>query len=192
MRRLLTLALAAGIILTLSSCSASSSGDNNPERIAGWQTKVSQAGNRPVSDGNNNAAVESGFFFTYNGVKLVLDTEVEPVIKELGKEYIYTENPSCAYVGIDYTYDYKSLIIFAQENGGKIVIDTVEARNDTVDCNGIKVGQSFDDVKKVFGEPTSVEDFGITYVKNGIKLQFLSDGSGKVITISLTHETPEA
>lgn len=192
MRRLLTLALAAGIILTLSSCSASSSGDNTPERIAGGQTKVSQAGNRPVSDGNNNAAVESGFFFTYNGVKLVLDTEVEPVIKELGKEYIYTENPSCAYVGIDYTYDYKSLIIFAQEKGGKIVIDTVEARNDTVDCNGIKVGQSFDDVKKVFGEPTSVEDFGITYVKNGIKLQFLSDGSGKVITISLTHETPEA
>ena len=63
---------------------------------------------------------------------------------------------------------------------------------DFYDMDGNPVGQSFDDVKKVFGEPTSVEDFGITYVKNGIKLQFLSDGSGKVITISLTHETPEA
>ena len=191
MRKLITAAAAIAIILSISSCNASNSGDNTPERVAGGQTKVSQAGNVPGQEGNKNNAEESGFYFTYNGVKIVLDTEVEPVIKALGKDYMYTEDWSCAYVGKDYIYDYKALKIDAQEKDGKVLINNVEARNDSVDCNGIKVGQSFDDVKKVFGEPDSTDDYAISYVKNGIELQFITDGSGKIISISCAHETQE-
>ncbi|MDO4876193.1 MAG: hypothetical protein Q3987_02290 [Oscillospiraceae bacterium] len=188
MKRLVPAAVLLSIALMFTSCSASK--DTTPERISGGQTKVAASENKESPDNGKNTA-ENGFNITYNGVRIYLDEETEPIVKAIGKEYTYTENPSCAYVGIDYTYDYKSFIIYAQEKNGKIVVNTVEVRDDSVDCGGIKIGQTLDDVKKVYGEPSSVEELGIIYIKDGKKLQFVTDGTGKIIFVLYAHATDD-
>ena len=188
MKKIIPAAVVISLALMLTACSASK--DTTPERVEGGQTKVSSAGSAASSEAGNTES-DDGFNLTYNGVRISLDAEAEPLVKALGKDYMYTENPSCAYVGIDFTYDYKSFILYAQDRSGKVVINTVEVRDDTVDCGGIKIGQTLDDVKKVYGEPSTVEEFGIKYTKNGKELQFITDGSGKVIFILYTHVTAE-
>ena len=174
----------------LSSCTASK--DTTPELISGGQTKVSVSGAAASSVSPDKDQTEDRFYLTYNGVKIVLGAETASVVKAIGKEYVYTENPSCAYVGIDYTYDYKSFIIYAQSKDGKEFINTVEVRDDTIDCGGIKIGQSLEDVKKLYGTPTSETEYGMIYDKNGTELQFITDGSsGKIIYILYTNETKE-
>ena len=120
-------------MFSMTSCTRSN--DTTPERISGGQTKIAASEASAASDKNQT---EDRFYLTYNGIKIVLGAETAPVVKAIGKEYVYTENPSCAYVGIDYTYDYKSFIIYAQSKDGKEFINTVEVRDNTVDC-GIKI-----------------------------------------------------
>jgi len=174
--------------LMITSCSANK--DNTPERVSGGQTKVAVTENSGAAKaGENNNA--SGFSITYNGVKIVLDAETEPVVKAIGGNPVYTEKPSCAYVGIDYTYDYGAFVLYAQSKDGKELINTIEVRSDSVDVCGAKVGQTLEEVKKVMGQPTSDDETAITYVKSGIELQFITDDSGKVVLILYTHETVE-
>ena len=171
--------------LLMTSCAANK--DTTPELVSGGQTKV-------AATQSSNGAKESektasdGFHITYNGVDIFLDTETEPVVKAIGGNPVYTEKPSCAYVGIDYTYDYGAFVIYAQSKDSKEVINTIEVRSDAVDVGGAKVGQTLADVKKVYGNPASDEDTVITYIKNGIELQFITDESGKVVLILYTHE----
>lgn len=186
MKKTVPAAIILCFALMLTSCAAN---DTAPELVSGGQTKVA-AGKNASGGGQNNASDEYGI--TFNGVKLTLDAEVNPLVKALGKEYVYTKNFSCAYIGADTTYDYKSLIIYAQQNDGKEVVNTIEVRDDKADCFGIKIGQTFDDVKKSLGEPVATEGYGIIYRKDGQELQFISDGSGKIIFILYTHDTSEA
>ena len=67
----------------------------------------------------------------------------------------------------------------------------MEVRDNTVDCGGVKVGQTLDDAQKVYGTPSSTADYGISYVKNGTELQFITDGSGKILYILYTNETKD-
>ena len=183
-------ALMISAVLALTSCSGANPGDTAPERVSGGQTKVSAAASETTAAGGQKTASDA-FRVTYNGVDIMLDMETAPVVKALGKDYVYTENPSCAYVGIDITYDYKALILYAQNKEGKELINTVEIRTDAVDCGGVKIGQTLDDVKKIYGDPSSTEEFGIVYVKNGIEMQFIADSNGKLIFILLTHEVAD-
>ncbi|MBO4450406.1 MAG: hypothetical protein J5777_07450 [Clostridiales bacterium] len=186
MKRLIPAAIALCVLMSMTSCAASN--DTTPELVSGGQTKIAASGASAASDNNQ---IEDKYYLTYNGVKIVLGAETAPVVKAIGKEYVYTENPSCAYVGIDYTYDYKSFIIYAQTKDGKEFINTVEVRDNTVDCGGVKVGQTLDEAKKVFGTPSSDAEYGIIYVKNGTELQFIADDSGKIIYILYTNETKD-
>lgn len=190
MKKTIPAAILLSMALMLTSCSAGKDGDNTPERVSGGQTKVSSTENAATAASGESKA-DPAFSLTYNGVKIRLDDEVAPVVKSLGKDYVYTQNPSCAYVGVDITYDYKALILYCQEKNGKEIINTVEVRNDTVDCGGIKIGQTLDDVKKIYGDPASSEEYGIVYEKDGLELQFITDNSGKIVFILYTHVRTE-
>ena len=188
MKRIVPAAVLLSIALMLTSCSASK--DTTPERVSGGQTKVAASENNASANNGANTA-DNGFSITYDGVRIDLDAEAEAIVKAIGKDYTYTENPSCAYSGIDYTYDYKSFIIYAQEKGGKIIVNTLEVRDNNVDCGGVKIGQTLDDAKKVYGEPSSDDELGIKYVKDGKELQFRTDGTGKIIFDLYAHATDE-
>ena len=109
-KRIMAAALIS-IALMLTSCSAAAN-DNTPERVAGGQTKVTAI--NKSNDAKSPDETVKGFYITYNGVNIALDAETAPVVKAIGGNPVYTEKPSCAYVGIDYTYDYKAFILYAQ------------------------------------------------------------------------------
>ncbi len=186
-KRIMAAALIS-IALMFTACSAADK-DNTPERVAGGQTKVTATQNS--NDAKSPDESIKGFYITYNGVNIALDAETAPVVKAIGGNPVYTEKPSCAYVGIDYTYDYKAFILYAQSVDGKEVINTLEVRSDAVDVGGAKVGQTLTEIKKIYGEPASDDDTAITYTKRGTELQFITDESGKVVLIILAHETAE-
>lgn len=191
MKRFIPAAAIVCAALIFTSCSSNE--DTTPELVSGGQTTVTSSDNS-TSDASSAMAqgqTEDKYFITYNGIKIVLGDEVAPVVKAIGKEYLYTENPSCAYVGIDYTYDYKSFIIYAQTKDGKEFINTVEIKDDTVDCGGVKVGQTLEDAKKVYGTPTSNAELGIVYNKNGTEIQFITDGTDKIVFILYTNPSAE-
>ena len=188
MKRLIPAAVLLSLALMLTSCSASN--DTTPERVSGGQTKVAASAKGGSADKGVNA-YEGDFNISYNGVRIDLDAEVEPIVKAIGKDYMYTEKPSCAYVGTDYSYNYTSFIIYGQKTDGKVLVSVLEIRDNTVDCGGIKVGQTFDDVKKVYGEPSTDLELSILYVKDGKVLKFASDGTGKVIQIVYAHENAD-
>lgn len=174
--------------LLMTSCSANK--DTTPELVSGGQTKVAATQNNAEPNASEKSSA-SGFHITYNSVDVFLDTETGPVVKALGGSPVYTEKPSCAYVGIDYTYDYGAFVLYAQSKDGKELINTIEVRSDKVDVGGAKVGQTLDEVKKVYGTPSSDDETVITYVKDGIELQFITDDSGKVALILYTHVTDD-
>ena len=189
MKRLIPLSIVLCGVMMATSCASSAGEDNTPELVTGGQTMVSSTETTVASSDKGQKGDK--FYITYNGVKIVLGEEVAPVVKAIGKEYIYTENPSCAYVGIDYTYDYDSIIIYAQTKDGKEFINTVEIRDDKVDCYGIKVGQTLNDAKAVLGTPVSEAEFGIIYDKNETELQFITEGSDKIVSILYTNTPTE-
>lgn len=174
--------------LMLTSCSSAGK-DNTPERVDGGQTKV--AATKSSNDAKTPDAAANGFTVTYNGVEIALDAETAPLVKAIGGNPVYTEKPSCAYVGIDYTYDYKAFVLYAQSRDGKEIVNTVEVRSDTVDVGGAKVGQTLDEVKKIYGSPVSDDETAVTYLKGGTELQFVTDESGKVVLIILRHDAAE-
>lgn len=186
MKKIIAATVIISTLLMITSCASSE--DNTPELVSGGQTTVAATDNTTAQQADK---AEDRYFITYNGVDIFLGAEVAPVVKAIGKQYVYTENPSCAYVGIDYTYDYKSIIIYGQTKDGKEYITTVEVNDDSVDCGGIKIGQTLDDVKKVFGEPTSNGENGIIYDKNGTELQFITSGSDKITFILYTNANAE-
>ena len=55
---------------------------------------------------------EENFSFTYNGIKITLGAEAAPIIDALGEPRSYTEEPSCAFEGMDKTYYYGSFYLF--------------------------------------------------------------------------------
>ena len=177
------------LALMLTSCSSADK-DNTPERVAGGQTKVSATQNSGDAKSPDSAPVK-GFYITYNGVNVALDAETAPVVKAIGGNPVFTKDPSCAYVGSDYTYDYKAFVIYAQSRDGKELITTIEVRSDAVDVGGAKIGQTLADVKKIYGEPVSADEIAATYTKDGTQMQFITDESGKVVLITLSHETAE-
>lgn len=188
MNRKIMAAAFISFALLMTSCSANKT--STPELVSGGQTKVAATQGSPDAKPAGNADAGS-FHITYNGVEVFLDTETGPVVKALGGNPVYTEKPSCAYVGIDYTYDYGAFVLYAQSKDGKEVINTIEVRSDAVDVGGAKVGQKLDDVRKIYGTPSEDDETVITYIKNGIELQFITDDSGKIALILYTHVTAD-
>ena len=88
---------------------------------------------------------------------------------------------SCAFNGMEETYDYKEIVIFADDHDGKNKINTIEVRDPSIDCGGVKLGSSLDDVRKAFGDPTAEELYGLRYEKGHTQIQFI-EGEDKTLS----------
>ena len=76
---------------------------------------------------------EENFSFTYNGTKITLGAEAAPIIDALGEPRSYTEEPSCAFEGMDKTYYYGSFYLSTSPLNGK---DFVYSLSPGTNCFG--------------------------------------------------------
>lgn len=92
------------------------------------------------------------FCLTYNGVQIILNSEAAPIIAALGEPKSYTQEPSCAFDGMDKTYYYGSIYLSTYPLGGKDYVQRIWFADDTVATEeGIRIGDSQAEVEKAYG-----------------------------------------
>ncbi len=176
--------LAASMVCALGACSneaAPVSSDvnvisteaqgNNPQQGAGVEVTV-----------DPNAA-STNFAFTYEGVDVVVGTDMNSLVDSLASvagEPQYFEAASCAGDGMSKTYTYKggSFSISTNPSGNQDIISSVMLNDDTVStAEGICIGSTADEITAAYGEATSSTDTTMTYEKGSSTIVFvLSDG----------------
>lgn len=95
---------------------------------------------------------EETFVFTYHGVEITPGEDAAAIIAGLGEAKSITEEPSCAFQGMDRTYCYGSfyLTTIPGENGE--MISSVWFADDTVITGeGLRIGSTRQEVEAVFG-----------------------------------------
>ena len=99
------------------------------------------------------APQEENFSFTYNGTKITLGAEAVPIIDALGEPRSYTEEPSCAFDGMDKTYYYGSFYLSTYPLDGKDYVYNLWFADDGVATDeGIRIGSSQSQVEDTYGK----------------------------------------
>ena len=145
--------------------------------------KVEETGAPQLISGGTQATVATKESKADPGTTLTPGMEAKPAIDALGAGYIYNEVMSCAFNGMEKTYDYKEIVLFVDSREGKDKINTIEIKDASIDCGGVKIGSTLDDVKKAYGDPTAEELYGYRYDKNKTQIQFIAGDDKKVMSI---------
>lgn len=84
--------------------------------------------------------------------EIAMNTDAAPILKQLGEPIHYTEEASCAFKGLDKTYDYGSFILQTYPNEDKDYILSLWFTDDRVATDeGITIGATQDEVEKAYG-----------------------------------------
>ena len=185
-KSMIALALSAALMTAMTACAPKDEGGNAPQLISGG-TAATVAGKE--TDGKQgpteSAASGNAYGLNYKGVLVTPGMEVDAAIKALGEGYVKSADiDDCDFNGKSTTYDYKYFVLFADNrDGGKFKISTIDVRDASVDCGGVKIGSSLEDVKKAYGTPTSEEIYGLVYVREHTQVQFISTDEKTVSSI---------
>lgn len=151
MKKLIALLLAVLMLAALTACDTQKPADP-------------QGTTPPASgpNGNKDPQTKDGFFFTYEGVKLVPGAPFDPsALPEA--DSVFTV-PSCAIEGTDNVYSYPVLELTAYNDGsGEVIYSIYLTDANTATEEGLYVG---DDLARV------TELYGTAYTQNGSELTF--------------------
>lgn len=96
---------------------------------------------------------EENFSFTYNSTKITLGAAAAPIIDALGEPRSYTEEPSCAFEGMDKTYYYGSFYLSTYPMDGKDYVYNLWFADDGVSTDeGIRIGSTQSQVEDAYGK----------------------------------------
>lgn len=170
------LCVSAALITAMTACAPKEQGGNAPQLISGGTAATVASKETNKQDPAAPTASSDAYGFIYKGILLTPGMDADAAIKALGEGYVKSPDiQSCAFNGIETSYDYKEIVLFVDNrDGGNYKINTIDVRDPSVDCGGVKIGSSMDDVKKAFGDPTSQEIYGLCYEKNHTQIQFIS------------------
>ena len=133
---------------------------------------------------------EENFYFTYNGTKITLGAEAAPIIDALGEPRSYTEEPSCAFDGMDKTYYYGSFYLSTYPLDGKDYVYSIWFADDSVATNdGIRIGTTKAQVEAICGADCFDGTNAYIQVRGSFKLTVLMDeGAVSSIQYAQTFE----
>ena len=135
MKKIFALILALTMVLALAACG----GETAPEPTA-------PAANAP---GKPDA---SSWKYTVQGVDIQLHADAGPVLEALGEPVSYTEEASCAFTGLDKTYNYGGFFLNTYPIGEKDYIYSVCLMDDSSTTpEGIYIGASQAEVEAAYG-----------------------------------------
>jgi len=96
--------------------------------------------------------LQERFTFTYRDVLILPGAEVAPVLEALGEPKSYTEEPSCAFEGMDKTYYYGSFYLTSCTVDGVDYVNMLWFADDGVATDeGIRIGSTQTQVEEVYG-----------------------------------------
>ena len=186
-KRTIAFVVAASVITIMAACAPKEEGNGNnaPQLISGGTAATVASKAADPKESAAPAASSDVYGLTYKGVLVTPGMDAEEAIKALGEGYVKSPDiQSCAFNGIETSYDYKDFVLFVDNrDGGKYKINTIDIKAATVDCGGVKIGSPIEDVKKAYGNPTSEEVYGLCYEKNKTQVQFVSADEKTVSSI---------
>ncbi|MBE6590018.1 MAG: hypothetical protein E7643_07545 [Ruminococcaceae bacterium] len=157
--------------------------------IAGLLFVCALLGCVSCAGGGNGAA--QAYVFVYDGVEVSIDAELSSLIEELGKYDRHETSPSCNHDGDAHFYYYGTQVeIESYPKNGKDYVYKVTLFDDTVKTEeGIRIGDSREDVTDAYGEATEEKGSALLYRAGNMYLQFtFSKGEdGKVTQIQYVH-----
>lgn len=104
------------------------------------------------ADTQNNKPQEKSFAFIYKGTEITFNAPAEPIVAALGEPKKYTESTSCAFEGLDKSYDYGSFYLETYPENGKDYVYGWWFVDDLVATEeGVSIGSSQADVEKAYG-----------------------------------------
>lgn len=186
LKRTLSLVFAASVITGLAACAPKEEDSNAPQVISGGTaaTVASKEDNQNASAPSAAPASGDTYSLTYKGVVITPGMESDAAIAALGAGYVKSPDiQSCAFNGVETSYDYNDFVLFVDNRDGKNKINTIDVRAASVDCGGVKIGSTLEEVRKAFGDPTSEELYGLCYEKNHTQIQFISTDEKTVSSI---------
>lgn len=115
-----------------------------------------------------------GYTYSYEGVDIEIDALAAPLVEALGEPLSYFEAKSCAFEGLDKMYTYSSFELDTYPTGDDDFVSAVIFKDDSISTpEGIRIGSTLDEVKRIYGEDFK-EDVGqIIYEKDGMHLVFI-------------------
>ena len=132
------------------------------------------------------------YVFKKGDVTIAVDADLAPVIEALGEPINYVEAPSCAHTGTSKYYTYAGIDIESYPDGMKDRIYIVALIDDSVaTAEGIRIGDSRDDLMEVYGEPTSSSEKILLYEAKGMYLKFIMNAGGTRIS-QIQYMHPDA
>ena len=183
----------AALLLSLSIAGISIAAcSNEPEPVSSDINVIStQAQNVQGSGADNHIdenAINENYVFIYNGVTVTVKTPLD-LSKFNDDDYDYYEVPSCAGQGMATLYEFKGGSVKIETHTGSTAIARIALCDDTVaTAEGVYIGQTVDDVKAAYGEPTEIAGSNYDYVKGSSRLRFLFEND-KVTGITYFDNT---
>lgn len=180
-RTLQVAAILIGMAIGLCGCGADDGADQTLQNNVDSQGQGNlDTEKEPGSTGEQNTA--EGFFFNANGVRITVDMDMDELAGQIGESKSVFEAPSCAGEGISYLYSYVSYEIETYPAAdGKNRIGYIVLKDDMASTEeGIDLSMTKQDVIRIYGEEYEESANGITYEKQGMKLNFVFDGDNMI------------
>ena len=135
MKKIFALILALTMVFALAACG----GETAPETTA-------PAANVP------GKTDPSSWKYTVRGVDVMMNAEAAPVLEALGEPVSFTEEASCAFTGLDKTYNYGGFFLQTYPIGEKDYIYSVWLMDDSSTTpEGIYIGATQAEVEAAYG-----------------------------------------
>ena len=136
MKKIFALILALTMVLTMAACG----GESPPETTA------------PAAQNTPTTPDASSWKYTVRGVDILMNAEAAPILEALGEPVSYTEEASCAFTGLDKTYNYGGFYLQTYPLGDKDYVFSAWLVDDSSTTpEGIYIGASQAEVEAAYG-----------------------------------------
>lgn len=145
MKKSLCLILALLFAVTAAGC-----GKDEP---SGVQSEENAPSSEALSDLPASEEALRDYSFDFNGVEIAMNAPTAPLLEALGEPVSYTEEPSCAFSGMDKTYFYGSFYFSTYTRDKVDYVSALWFADDSVTTEeGVYVGSTEEDVAAAYGE----------------------------------------
>lgn len=139
--------------------------------------------NKPVE--KTISKVENVYSLKVAGKDIVLNEVYDE--EKLGKAESCFEVPSCAFEGMDKLYSYENYQIQTYQDGNEDKIFSIDLLNENIQTTeGIKIGSTLEEMKKVYGENYTQNDTEYTYTLGKTTINFIVEDE-KIATVNYTY-----
>lgn len=156
MKKLICIVLTLCLILALAACGSNDKVVNNNQ-----PAQSAENNDAPAADNNTDeqdapvaqdTPAESGFVFTYKGTDISMNAPAAGILAALGEPKSQTEEPSCAFDGMDKTYYFGSFYLATYPMPDGDYVYSVWLVDDSITtAEGIYIGAPEADVEKAYG-----------------------------------------